>query len=1007
MSSPAGARRSSAGGSRTALARRGFDVPAQVEGRLVELGLWDVAAAAAPAAAAATVAALLATADPDLAVRSLSRLVEAGADPLAEIAEDPGLRARLVGVLGASSPLGDHLVAHLEQWTDLRMPDGTDRRPADRLRADLLRAVGAEPDEEAPRARGAESDVVEDLRTAYRRALVAIAARDVTGALDLPEVADELADLAAGTVEAALAMARSTLSDDAPPCRLAVIGMGKCGGQELNYVSDVDVIFVVEPVSEEQEPTAALRTGGRLASRLIRICGEVAWPVDAALRPEGKNGPLVRTVDSHVAYYRRWAKTWEFQALIKARPIAGDAEIGAVYVAQIAPMVWAATEREDVVEDIRAMRRRVEQTLPASTRDRELKLGPGGLRDVEFAVQLLQLVHGRSDPDVRSGSTLDALDALARKGYVGRADAATLAEAYRWLRRVEHALQLYRLRRTHEFPDDENRLRVLAAAMGYRAASREGAVQALRHDRARYAAEVRRLHEKLFYRPLLQAVSRLPTEELRLSPDAARERLALLGFADPKGAMRHLEALTAGLSRRAAVQRALLPVMLAAFSDSADPDAGLLAYRQVSEALGETPWYLRLLRDQGTVAERLAYLLGTSRYVTSLLTRAPEALRMLADDAQLRPRTVESLRTAMTAAADRADTGEAAVQAVRALRRVELLRVACADLLGLLDGDGVGRALCDVVDAVIGAMLGTARREVTRQRGAEPPCRMAVIGMGRYGGQEAGYGSDADVLFVHAADPGAADAVAASAAADVAEQLRRLLSLPGPDPALELDADLRPEGRGGHLSRSVASYAAYYRSWGSVWEDQALLRARPVAGDAELAGQLMTVLDGRRYPEGGLAREQVLEIRRIKARVDTERLPRGADPATHTKLGRGGLADVEWAVQLLQLQHAAEIPELRTTGTLGALTAAVDALLVQPADAEAMAEAWRLASRVRNAVMLVRGRAGDQLPRRGRELTGVARAVGYPPGEDPGEFEDDYLRAARRSRAAVERVFYE
>ena len=259
-------------------------------------------------------------------------------------------------------------------------------------------------------------------------------------------VGEELADIAAAVLEAALAVARAELAPGAAPCRLAVVAMGKCGGRELNYASDVDVIFVAEPVKDEDE-TAALGTASRLAAGLIGVCARSTpegsiFPVDPNLRPEGRAGPLVRTLASHLAYYERWAKTWEFQALLKARPVAGDLTLGQAYADTLGPLVWQAARREHFVEDVQAMRRRVEQSLPARQAGRELKLGPGGLRDIEFAVQLLQLVHGRTDETLRSPATLPALAALAAGGYVGRADAEELAAAYRFLRRTEHLLQL-------------------------------------------------------------------------------------------------------------------------------------------------------------------------------------------------------------------------------------------------------------------------------------------------------------------------------------------------------------------------------------------------------------------------------------------------------------------------------------------------------------------------------------------------------------------------------------
>ena len=511
----------------------------------------------------------------------------------------------------------------------------------------MLRAVGADPgDPESPTAVGAEP--VAALAAAYRRRLLHLAARDLTGVATVDVVGEELADIAAAVLEAALAVARAELPPGAAPCRLAVVAMGKCGGRELNYASDVDVIFVAEPVKDEDE-TAALGTASRLAAGLIGVCARSTpegsiFPVDPNLRPEGRAGPLVRSLTSHLAYYERWAKTWEFQALLKARPVAGDMTLGQAYANTLGPLVWQAARREHFVEDVQAMRRRVEQSLPARQAGRELKLGPGGLRDIEFAVQLLQLVHGRTDETLRSPATLPALAALAVGGYVGRADAEELGAAYRFLRRTEHLLQLGRLSRTHTLPEDPVVLRRLGRAMRFNDGPNEpwfqASVTGIRSDPAvdfdeewrRHARQVRRLHEKLFYRPLLDAVARLPSDAARLTPAEARARLEALGYVDPAGALHHIDALTSGVSRRAAIQRTLLPVLLGWFADAAEPDAGLLAFRQVSEELGSSPWYLRLLRDETKAAERMAHVLASSRYAAGLLLRAPEAVAIFGND---------------------------------------------------------------------------------------------------------------------------------------------------------------------------------------------------------------------------------------------------------------------------------------------------------------------------------------------------------------------------------------
>ncbi|HEX6148576.1 bifunctional [glutamine synthetase] adenylyltransferase/[glutamine synthetase]-adenylyl-L-tyrosine phosphorylase [Nocardioides sp.] len=983
---------------RAALARLGFADPEQATAQLDRIG----------SVGEQLVEALGHSPDPDLALAGLSRLVDATDDPaelLATLSDDEGTATRLLCVLGASVALGDHLSRHPEHWRELtdRALEST-RAPAFAVRTGLMQVVGADPDDPTPTATVPQPEALDALRVEYRRVLLRLAARDLAHAQRLDDTAAELSDLAAATLDAALAIARAQVGEASRSARLAVIAMGKCGGHELNYVSDVDVIFAFEPADGVDEADAT-RVATQLATHLIRACSDhtgegTIWPVDAALRPEGKAGPLVRTIASHRGYYERWAKTWEFQALLKARPAAGDLALGREYVEMVRPLVWQAAERDGFVTDVQAMRRRVLDTIPAEHSERQLKLGSGGLRDVEFAVQLLQLVHGRTDPGLRAPATLSALAALTQRAYIGRRDGEAMHEAYSFLRTLEHRIQLFQLRRTHVVPDDDASLRRIARSMGFVKDPVAELEAAWRHHRR----EVRRLHEKLFYRPLLAAVARLPGDEARLSLEAATARLSALGYLDPRAALRHLEALTTGVTRAAQIQRTLLPVMLEWFADAPDPDAGLFGFRRLSEALGNTPWYLSTLRDEGEVAQRLATLLATSRYATDLLEREPKGVKMLGED--LTPLTAEALAEEMEATAGRRDDPEDASRAIRAVRRRELLRIAAGDLVGLTDVAEVGVALTRLTDATLGATLAVAERSVRETRDLdEAPTAMAIVAMGRYGGFELSYGSDADVLFVHDPRPDVDQRVASDYAVAVANEVRRLLALPGSDPALEVDADLRPEGKQGPLARSLESYAAYYAKWSRVWEAQALLRADAVVGDPELRRRFTALIDPLRYPDGGLSHDDIVEIRRIKARVDTERLPRGADRNTHLKLGRGGLADIEWTVQLLQLRHGAEVPGLRTTQTLAAVAGAREAGLLSQDDAQVLADGWRTVSRVRNAITLVRGKPGDQLPPNTRERAAVAMSIGYPPGATD-EMLNDYLRRTRRAHAVVERVFW-
>ncbi|WP_226346116.1 bifunctional [glutamine synthetase] adenylyltransferase/[glutamine synthetase]-adenylyl-L-tyrosine phosphorylase [Agilicoccus flavus] len=1023
-----GARRK--GSAAAQFARWGFDEPARAGSLAADPALAGLADADADENG--LLRAIGRTADPDVALLGLVRLLEAAdgpghlgrdahrVDELREVLGSDGpRRARLLAVLGASAALGDHLQRHPGHWAraaDAGLWDAQSRSD------DLVRAV-------SPQVRGDRSGA-DALRVAYRAHLLEIAALDLScddPTLTLPQTSEALADLAGAALEAALSVARQEHPEEAAITRLAVIALGKCGGRELNYVSDVDVVFVAEPPGDapeggggdgsgssgaapsrasETDEAATVAAATTLATTLMRTCSAstaegTLWPVDPALRPEGKQGPLVRTVESHERYYRRWAKTWEFQALLKARTAAGDREVGAAYLDAIRPFIWSAVERENFVEDVQAMRRRVEDNVPSRESERQIKLGVGGLRDVEFTVQLLQLVHGRTDPSLRSGTTLVGLAALAHGGYVAREDAVELDHAYRLLRTLEHRIQLYKLRRTHLMPTDAADLRRIGRSVGYRSEPGEEVIAAWRAQKV----EVRRLHQRLFYRPLLSAAAKLTADEARLTPEAARARLLALGFRDPAGALRHLEALTSGTNRTAAIQRTLLPVMLGWFADESDPDYGLLTFRKLSDSLGSTHWYLKMLRDEGRAAERLAHVLARSKYAADLLMQAPESVQILAEESGLVPRTREEVLTTMRAAVRRKDDAPAAMSAARVIRRQELFRIALADLVDAIDDDAVARALTDVTEALLEVALYIATKKVSLDRDDGVSADIALIGLGRLGGAECGYASDADVVVVHRPAAGVDERAATEFVTAVVHELRRLVGSPGPDPSMEVDLDLRPEGKAGPVSRTIEGYRAYYDRWSATWEAQALLRARGVAGDAELRREFEALVDPIRHPSRGLSAAALTEIRRLKARMESERLPRGADPKTHFKLGRGGLSDVEWTIQLLQLQHAHEVPALATTGTMSALHAAAEAKLIEPADAAVLEEAWRLASGVRNAAVLYRVRGAESLPDDVRDADGIHRILGGGAGRG-WELGERYRRVARRARAVTEHLFY-
>ena len=950
-------------------------------------------------------------ADPDAAVSALTRIARRDAGSVRALHGDASGWRALWALLGASTGFADFYLRHPEELAHLvgagaRLPSG------DEMRAALRDSVGAD---EGFAADPSDASWVA-LRVRYRRQLAAIAAYDLLSATPVDElagVAAALADAAGAALEASLCVARTRVSTggagaglfprtQVAATKLAVIGMGKTGARELNYVSDVDVIFVGggdDALEAEVGESRIVDIATRLAVQTMRGISGVEiepplWEVDANLRPEGKQGALVRTLDSHLSYYDRWAKSWEFQALLKARPIAGDAELGDAYVRAVQPKIWTSAARENFVDSVQRMRERVTEHIPAADVPYQLKLGPGGIRDIEFTVQLLQLVHGLSDDRIRQRGTLEALDALVEQGYIGRAEAGTFSHDYRVLRLLEHRMQLKHLRRTHLMPSRPEDLRILARSSGV-AESGEKVWQTWETVKR----EVRDIHVRLFYRPLLSAVASLPEEARSLSPAQAHDRLAAIGFMDPPGALRHIASLTSGLSRGATIQRHLMPVMIRWFADGVDPDYGLLAFRRISERLGSTPWFLRMLRDSSGAAERLTRVLSSSRYVGELMEWIPESAAWLDDPAMLRPRSGVALQEEARAIQKRHVAMDDAMRSVRALRRRELLRIAMSGILGTSTIEEVATALTTVTEVTIQATLRAVRREVVPPEDAG--LDFSVIAMGRFGGSELGFGSDADVMYVYRAN-----GVDPQRAHELSLQLVAGLRKHSEDHRvpLDLDADLRPEGRNGPLARSLAAYGEYYRRWSLSWEAQALLRARGVAGSVKLIRAFTELADDVRYPVS-VDPQGLREIKRIKARVENERLPQGADPARHLKLGPGSLSDVEWLVQALQLEHAHRIPGMRTTSTLGALRAAQDAGIIAEASADRLAEAWRLARRLRSANTLLSGQTSDVLPTDRKKLDGIGRLLGYPP-RSATQVEEDYLATTRRARRIFEKLFY-
>ncbi|MEX0592425.1 MAG: bifunctional [glutamine synthetase] adenylyltransferase/[glutamine synthetase]-adenylyl-L-tyrosine phosphorylase [Nitriliruptoraceae bacterium] len=961
------------------------------------------------------VAAVSEATDPQDALRCMASLARDHPSVFLALVGDKDWLSKVVAVAGASQPLGNLLA----QWPDaLAALDNGERIESAIVADQVALAVAASVD---PTTQAAGVAAIR------RAATAAIASRDLTGEADVATVAAELAALAEGVLTGALRGVHAHIvGDNKPAARLAVIGMGKLGGIELNYVSDVDVMFVHEPLGDDERAGEEARATFTKMMEVLNASTTMGrtYEVDPTLRPEGRSGPLSRTVASYIAYWERWAKTWEFQALIKARTVAGDHELGDALLTAAEPFVWPEQLDPEVVAEIRGMKARIE-AQPAVVRDgeRQIKLGPGGLRDIEFTVQLLQLVHGRGDRSLRRTGTLPALDALVAAGYVDPEDADEFAEGYRLLRTVEHRLQLAHERRTHTVPSDPKRQEWLARAMGYRPQGDTSAREQFMKSLARTQGQVSALHAKIFYRPLLESYASLPAAAAEVSvpgqvkamgDSAARERFEALGFRDGQAALRNVRALTGGLTRKARTVRAVLPTVLHILQDTPDPDQGLAAFRNLLEAQSESSELLGYLRDHPNAAELLGLVLGTSPVAGDLLAEQPQGLEWLREPSQ---RTDSRTREALVRMAMGRLSWQDTTAALRRLKRSELLRMILRDLADEATVGGLGEELTALAEACLEAALASELHAAASRHNvgnvADLPVRVAIIGMGKLGGRELQYASDLDVLFVHepVVDGSGTDAKEATALAleIVGNVMKTLSTITADGSAFDVDADLRPEGRSGPLSRSLASYETYWERWAEAWEHQALIKVRHAAGDSEVGARF--VEQARRYAYGmddvevGSLHEREIAMRRMKARLEKERIPRRVPVERHLKLGPGGMSDVEWTVQLLQQRHGSSQPMVRSASTMEALDALQDAELITHRDATWLREGHHFASQLRNRLYLLRQRDVDVMPDNPQRLEILARSLGYGRGGWQ-QLEDDWRRHARRVRQACERVFY-
>ena len=868
---------------------------------------------------------LAAAPDPGLARVSLARVAE-HPDALASFAR-PETLAVAVRLLGFSTAATDLLVAHPEEASAFADVTARSRPALDAELAEDVEGLG----------------LSDGLRRFRRRAMLRVAARDLSSA-PYEEVVAEITAVA----EACLAAATDAIAGEG----LAVVALGKLGGAELNYASDVDVVFVHEGSGPERQGAAE-----RASAALIRALADptaegIALRVDTTLRPGGARGALSWSLDAMRGYYQTQAATWERQALIKARPVAGEPGLGSAFVETVAPFVFPEVLPESTINEVRRVKVRLEEYVRAAGKaDVEVKRGRGGIRDVEFAVQLLQIVHGRRDERLREPNTLRALEVLADEGYVGRDDAAAFGHAYRFLRTLEHRLQIVRDLQTHELPADPSARTVLARSLGMHDA------EELLAEFERQTTLVRQVHERLFYRPLLESFAGPSTPRPGRDREATVELLGALGFDAPGVAYEVLTRLVEPSTHMGRVLAHVFPVMVPALALASEPDAALIRLERVVAATAGDGALADALANDTRMALRLAHVVAASSFATDLLAGAPT--RMLA--LQERPQVAD------------AQAALVSVAARYAARELEPNQTG-AELAAIAD-----RVVADAVDA------------------AEPDLPFAVIGLGKLGAQELNFASDLDVVFVYEGE--GPDEFRRGA--DLAERVLAGIRAAGWEP----DADLRPEGRSGPIAKSFAAYLEYWERYAETWEFQALLRSRFVAGDQGLGRRFCSFASDFAYPEY-LPVDRVSEIRRMRERVERERVRPPEASRFHFKLGYGSLADVQFAVELSLMRFGGHHPEIRTHRTLDAIERLARQRLIEDGAALALSEAFVFLSDVKDALEVDRRVHAEAIPASPQEQLALARRLGFE--EYPRQtLLEEYRRITRRARRAMERVFYE
>jgi glutamate-ammonia-ligase adenylyltransferase len=968
----------------------------------------------------------LATAMPDMALNNLERISAAvPRDELRTVCTRKGRLSQLLTVCGASPFLANIICRDPACFRQLFSAKGIEVR---RSEAETLAALGAQlsPDIDYPA-------LLPLLRRFKYAEILRIATRDLNGLAPLEEVTAELSALAAATLQVAHDVTRRTLvAEHGVPlmetpqgsreAELVVMGMGKFGGRELNFSSDIDVIYFYSSDRGETSgiPDGQGGTKGKVslhaffvkqAEMITKAIAQVTedgfvFRVDLGLRPEGKSGDMAVSLRSAETYYEYWGQSWERAAMLKARPVAGSMEVGEQLLRLIQPFIYRKYLDYNLVEDMMAMKKKIDASL---AREREgeynIKLGRGGIREIEFFIQALQLVYAGKNPVLRRRNSLEALAALRDARIIGDEDCSALSEAYRFLRTVEHRIQVVQERQTHSLPRKEEELRALARRCGY--------LRANGLERFRDALEAHRQKVSAIYGGLFLSRDEKLREEVRpevylffdhkADPDLIKDMLAERRFENVDTAYNNLLLLRDGPPRAHLTERArrllekIAPLLLQEIFASSDPDMALTNLDRFLSAVGSRSTFYALLAENREILKLLVSLFGTSEFLSKIFISHPELLDSMVSrgySSYLKAREVmeDDLATLLSLSAD----FEERLDALRRFRHEEFLRIGMNDIYGKLGQTEAALQLSHLADVCLAAAYGMARQELARFgrptwrniEGEAHEASFAIIGLGKMGGQELNYHSDLDIIYIYdhqGMTDGEKQITNHEYFAKLGQKIISILTTPTREGYVyKIDTRLRPSGNAGPLVTSLDSFKEYHRKEAQIWERQALTKARVVVGNGLLTGNIEEIIRHAVYGAGADEPER-REIHRLRMRMEVE-IARESEGSYNIKTGRGGMVDVEFVVQYFQLRHGKDFPEIRNTSTLTALKAIRSCSLLPESDSEVLLTGYKFLRRLENRLRIIHDYSMNDLGGPQKYLNKLARRLGYDPKlKNPGE----------------------